>query len=83
MRVGAATNDEAAGIFKSIGYRESLSTKKQIIEWLSEVIHRKKISTVRNDAAASYYYYASIAARLDKDLRRIIGESTAEKKVGF
>ena len=83
LRVGAATNDEAAGIFKSIGYRESLSTKKQIIEWLSEVIHRKKISTVRNDAAASYYSYASIAARLDKDLRRIIGESTAEKKVGF
>lgn len=82
LRVGAATNDEAAGIFKNIGYPESLSTKKQIVDWLSDVIHRKSISTMRNDVAASYYSYASIALRLDKDLRRIIGGSPAEKKVG-
>jgi hypothetical protein len=82
LRVGAAINDEAAGIFKNIGYPASLSTKKQIVDWLSEVIHRKTISTIRNDVAASYFSYASIASRLDKDLRRLIGESSAKKKVG-
>lgn len=82
LRVGATTNDEASGIFEKIGYPRSLSTKRQIVDWISEVIHHKKISTLRNDVAASYYAYVSIASRLDKDLRRIIDESQAEKKAG-
>jgi hypothetical protein len=82
LRVGAVISDEASGIFRRIGYPESLSTKKQLVDRLSDLTPGTIISTTRNDFAASYFSYASIASRLDKELRRLIGENTTERKVG-
>ena len=72
LRVGANIQDEASKIFKKIGYASSLATKKAIINCLNSYILNKSIPNVRDDVAASYYSYTSIALRLDKDIRRII-----------
>jgi|688.fasta_scaffold42797_3 hypothetical protein len=82
FRVGPNIQDEASKIFKKVGYANSLGTKKEIIDHLNSYILNKSIPNVRDDAAASYYSYASIALRLDKDLRRIIQNNPAILSTG-
>ena len=80
LRVGTKTNDEASRIFESIGYLASLETSHEINERLMEILDSSRIENNRNDSAATYYSYASIASRLDKDLKRILG--TVNKNEG-
>ena len=79
LRVGAKTNDEASRIFESLGFPATLETKQEIVERLKEFLNCNRISNFRNDLAATYYSYASIANRLDKDLKRIIGISNLDQ----